>query len=145
MTPRVPAAAAAVAAVLALAGCASTEEADSGEEYHPATVEEVAGSDTPRVSLTEDAAARIALETAEVRAVGGDAVVPYAALVYDGDGGSWVYVEDGSLSFVRRSVAVLRVEGDDVHVGRDLTSTDRVATTGVTEIYGAELGIDGSH
>jgi hypothetical protein len=142
VTPR---AAAALLAALALAGCAEVGGGDEEEGYHPATVEEVPGSDVARVTLTEDAARRIALETEPVGGASGRASVPYAALVYDGDGAAWVYVEEDPLSFVRHAVDVRRVDGDRVLVGDALAGTERVATTGATELYGAERGIDGSH
>ncbi len=135
----------ALVAALALTGCADLESGDEEEGYHPATVEEIAGSDVARVTLTDDAARRIALETEAVAGGSGRMSVPYAALVYDGDGAAWVYVEDGTLSFVRHPVDVRRVDGDRVVVGEGLAATDRVATTGATELYGAERGIDGSH
>ncbi len=137
-------AAGALVAVATLGACADIESAEE-EGYHPAEIEEIPGSDVQRVTLTEDAASRISLEIEPVSAEGGTTTVPYAALVYDGEGGSWVYVEDGALSFVRRAVDVRRVDGDRVVVDDVVTTTDRVATIGATEIYGAELGIDGSH
>ncbi len=130
-------------AALALAGCTAT--ADGGTEYHPAVVEAVPGADVLRVTLTDDAADRIGLEIGRVTHVADTTSIPYAALIYDGQGAAWVYVEDTPLSFVRRAVDVARIDGQRAVVGEGLAAGARVAMTGATELYGAELGIDGSH
>jgi hypothetical protein len=56
-----------------------------------------------------------------------------------------VYVADGARAFQRQSIVIDRIEGDQVFVSEGLEAGERVATVGVTEVYGAELGIDGSH
>ncbi|WP_299447878.1 hypothetical protein [uncultured Phycicoccus sp.] len=132
-------------AALALAGCSATAEGGAGTEYHPAVVEAVPGADVWRVTLTDDAADRIGLELGQVTRTADTTSIPYAALIYDGQGAAWVYVEDTPLSFVRRAVDVRRVEGRRVVVDEGLADGARVAMTGATELYGAELGIDGSH
>lgn len=141
MSPR--RAGAAVLLVLVLAGC--SESAAPGNAYHPAELTQVAGSDLTQVTLTDDAAGRIGLEMATATAKGSQVLVPYAALIYDGQGAAWVYVKSAGLSFSRQAVTVTRIKGDVVHVAKGIRAGDRVATTGATEIYGAELGIDGSH
>jgi hypothetical protein len=135
----------AFAAALSLAACSDTETAASDDGYHPAEVEEVAGTDHHVVRLTEDAAMRIGLETATAEEAGDLVAVPYAALIYDGEGATWVYVAESPRSFQRHSVAVDRVEGDQMFVSEGVAPGDQVATVGATEVYGAELGIDGSH
>jgi hypothetical protein len=135
----------ALCATAVLGACASVEEASTDDGYHPATVEEVAGTDLHVVTLTKDGAARIGLQTAEAEQAGDLVTVPYAALIYDGDGAPWVYVADGARAFQRQSIVIDRIEGDQVFVSEGLEAGERVATVGVTEVYGAELGIDGSH
>jgi multidrug efflux pump subunit AcrA (membrane-fusion protein) len=133
------------AAVVALGACSGAEEASSDDGYHPSTVEEVAGSDLHLVTLTEDAAARIGLQTVPVEQSGDQVTVPYAGLIYDGDGAPWVYVAEEERAFQRRSIVIDRIEGDQVLVSEGLQAGELVATVGATEVYGTELGIDGSH
>lgn len=128
-----------------LSGCSRDAEEATEDGYHPAEVEEVANLDVKRVTLTEDGAEQIALETAVAVRDGEHVVVPYAALIYDGIGVSWVYVNGESLEFLRHEVVVDRIEGDRALVSEGVQPGDRVATVGATEVYGAELGIDGGH
>ncbi len=51
--------------------------------------------DLKRVTFTAEGAERIGLETAEVGRSGGHKVVPYAALIYDPEGETYVYTSRG--------------------------------------------------
>jgi len=133
------------AAALVMAGSGAADEDPTADGYHPAEVEEVANLDVKRVTLTEDGAGQIDLQTAVAEQVGTHVVVPYAALIYDGTGVPWVYVEGEPLAFLRHEVVVDRIEGNRVLVSEGVRADDRVATVGATEVYGAELGIDGGH
>lgn len=135
--------AAAVAGLL-LAGCSGGDEA-AGDAYYPSHVEDIEGSDVKHISITDDAALRIGLETAEVVAAGDLLAAPYGALIYDGLGKPWLYVVEKPLEFVRHAVVIDRIEGDRVLISEGVRPGDQVATVGSTEIYGTELGIDGSH
>ena len=71
---------------LSLAAC-SEIETETVAGYEPATLEAVKGRDDfKRVTLTAEGARRIGLKTAEVDLTGRRAV-PYAALIYDPEGG----------------------------------------------------------
>ena len=142
--PTIWAAAFIVVTALLGTGC-SESEPDDGDTYYPATVDELDHGDMKRVTLTDDAASRIGLESATARQDGSLTVVPYAALIYDGDGDAWVYEARGRLEFVRTEVDVERVEGDLAWLSEGVTPGARVVTVGATELYGAELEIDGGH
>ena len=133
-----------VAAAALLTGCAEVVE-EAHEGYQPAAVEEVADGDIPQVTFTQVGADHVDLETATARTVGKHTVVPYAALIYDGQGVPWVYTVPAPLTFVRVTVEVDRVEDDDVWLSAGLDSGTEVVTTGATEVYGAELDIAGGH
>jgi hypothetical protein len=138
--------AAALIVVTALLGTGCSEsEPDDGDTYYPAKVEELDHGDMKKVTLTDDAVSRIGLESATARRDGSLTVVPYAALIYDGDGDAWVYEARGGLEFVRTEVDVERVEGDLAWLSEGFTPGARVVTVGATELYGAELEIDGGH
>ncbi len=130
--------------VAVLAGCkeiAATEE----EGYQPASVEEAIGDDGGTVTFTQEGADRVGLRTVTVDRVGDHVVVPYAALIYDAAGSSWVYVTTEPLTYQRVEVAVDRTEGDRAYVGNGVDEGDTVVTVGATQVYGAELGIAGGH
>jgi hypothetical protein len=132
-----------VATAMSVSGCSGTEPHD--DTYRPAVIEEIEDSDVMRVTLTDDAAARIGLELASAQRNGEYTAIPYAALIYDGDGEPWVFEADGELTFVRTEVIVDRVDGDVAWLSEGLSHGDRVVTVGATELYGAELEIDGGH
>jgi hypothetical protein len=127
-----------------LAGCRQVEEA-TPEVHQPATLEEVAGLETLRVSFDQEAADRVSLRTAEVRGAARGSVVPYDALIYDAQGVAWVYVSPKPLVFQRARVAVDHVTGGTVWLRSGPPPGTRVVTVGSTQVYGAELDIAGGH
>jgi hypothetical protein len=132
-------------AVLPLAGCQSGEE-EAAAADEPAKVEPVEGSDDLfQVTLTEEAAERIDLQTAVVRTEGDGAgqrtIVPYSAIVYETDGETWVYTSTADLSFVREHVEVREIEGDRAALSEGPAEGTEVVTVGVAELFGAEHGI----
>lgn len=66
--------------------------------------------------------------------------VPASALVTDFGGERWVYVEVGPRSFERRRVEVDRLEGALAVLARGPAVGAKVATTGSSELFGAETG-----
>ena len=68
-------------------------------------------------------------------------VVPESAVVYDVHGSTWVYVEQGSGTYVRRRVEAARHVGGKVVIARGLTEGTRVVTRGAAELFGTEFGI----
>ncbi len=69
-------------------------------------------------------------------------VVPYAAVLYDVEGGTWVYVKDpDALAFTRESITVDYIEGDLAFLLAGPPSGAEVVTVGGSELYGAETGV----
>jgi len=140
----------AVLAGLALSGCGkagSTEE----EVAAPASVTAIDGrSDVSRVTLTEEAAGRIGLKTDRVRPVSqlgapasASALVPLSSVLYDKDGGSWVYTNPEPLTFVREPIAIVRVDGDSVLLRSGPPPGTVVVTIGGAELLGTEYVVEG--
>jgi hypothetical protein len=129
---------------LSLTACGEVET-ESTDSYHPATVESVDPTSPPQVKLTEEAAKRIDLVLTTVDREDGELVVDYEALVYDPKGAAWLYELKGPLTFVRVAVEVEKIDEDDVVLAKGPHPGTQVAAQGVTEIYGAELGMEGSH
>jgi hypothetical protein len=126
--------------VLALAGCRSLETPEESD-YEPASVEEIEGSELARVILTEDAARRIGLETSRVTRRGDGTAVPESAIWVDVDGTAWVYTERQPLVFVRARVVVDRYQDGSAHLAEGPPPGTVVASIGVPELIGSELGI----
>ena len=131
-------------ASLGLGGCGP--KAAVKEKTQPALLEALNdGTDRKQIMLTEKAAQRIDLQTAEVKAVqvnGAERrVIPYAAVIYDTAGNTWVYTNPGGLTFVREAVAIETIDGDQAVLVSGLESVKRVVTVGVAELFGAETGV----
>ena len=133
----------ALAAVLtlgsALAGCVGNPvEATPAQE--PVVVEHAEDSEIGRLSMTEQGADRLGLETSPVTAdASGGLRIPYAALLYLADGSTWVYAETDELVFERAAVSVVRVEGDSVLLSSGPEPGTDVVVIGAAELLGAEF------
>jgi multidrug efflux pump subunit AcrA (membrane-fusion protein) len=135
---------AAAVVVIALSGCTEVESSDV-EGYQPSKLQEVEGSDVKQVTFTAEGAERTGVRTAAVRRDGERLVVPSSSLLYDADGGTFVYTEPKPLSFLRAPVVVDHIEGERVSLAEGPAAGSRVVTTGAAEVYGSELEIAGSH
>ena len=120
---------------LQLSACAP--KASSTTKVSPVTLEPIEGTDFQRVILTEKAAERINVQTAPVSG----SVIPYAAVIYDTEGNTWVYTNPEPLTFVRASIVIDHIEGDQAILSEDIASGTTVVTLGVSELYGAETGV----
>jgi multidrug efflux pump subunit AcrA (membrane-fusion protein) len=137
---RLPAAGLAAAAML-LAGCQEVQE-ESTAGYEPAKLVPIKGTDDlKRVTFTPEGARRLRLRTASIAGTGTRKVVPYAALIYDPQGRTFVYVMPRPLTFLRRAVEVDRIDGDRAVLSAGPAAGTRVVTVGAVEVYGAELEI----
>jgi hypothetical protein len=66
-------------------------------------------------------------------------VVPYSAVYYDAKGDAWVYVQTAPFTFVRQRITVERVAGSLAVLTNGPEAGTKVATVGVSLLYGAEL------
>jgi multidrug efflux pump subunit AcrA (membrane-fusion protein) len=124
-------------AALPIAGCTEVET-ETATGYEPSTLEPVKGNeDLKRVTFTAEGAKRVDLQTASVRRN----VVPYAALLYDPEGKTYVYTSPKPLEYLREEVKVDRIEGDRVLLSRGPPAGTRVVTVGAAEVYGTELEV----
>ena len=118
-----------------LSACAP--KASSSTKIDPVKLEPVEGTDFKRVILTEKAAQRLDIQTAEVSGTS----IPYAAVIYDTEGNTWVYTNPAPLTFVRAPIAIDHIDGDQAVLSQGLDSGTTVVTLGVSELYGAETGV----
>ena len=130
-----------VGAVLPLAACAGGS--DPSEAVEPATIEAVAGSKYSQITLTQEAATRLDLQTARVVSAAGAKAIPYASVLYSTTGEAYAYVSPRPLTFVRELIVVARIDGDRAILSSGPPVGTTVATVGVVELYGAESGLGG--
>jgi len=124
-----------VFAGLLLSACGAKSPAS--EKVVPSKLEPIEGTDLSKVILTEKAAERIGVET--VSASGTE--VPYAAVIYDIEGNTWIYTNPEPLTFVREQIVIDHIEGDTAFLTESLSGELTVVTVGVSEIYGTETGV----
>jgi multidrug efflux pump subunit AcrA (membrane-fusion protein) len=132
-----------VLAAFAVSACKEVEE-EGSTGYEPAKLEEIS-EDLKRVTFTQEGAARVGLRTGEIRERGGAKVAPYAALIYDAEGKTYVYTVTEPRTFLRQEVEVDRIDGNRVLVTDGPPAGTRVVTTGAAEVYGTELEIAEKH
>jgi hypothetical protein len=124
----------------ALSACTPEADADA-KKVSPAVVTEIEGSDVKQVALTQRAAERIALKMGAVAEAAGATTVPYAAVVYDKDGSTWVYTSPEPLTFVRTAITVEEVTDETAILSDGPAVGTGVVVVGTAELFGAEQGI----
>jgi hypothetical protein len=133
------------AALLVCGGLVGCQVSASAE----AELEEVAAVETPDdgspgiVTLSAAADERLGIATTPVEETSAGLVVPYAALIYDTDGSSWVFVQLEELTYQRAPVTVEDKDGEDLVLGTGPDAGTPVVTVGAAELVGVETGIDG--
>jgi hypothetical protein len=131
---------AASAACLAVS-CVSAQAAPAGHNA-PARVEATPDAKIKKVTLTPKAAERLGIQIDEVRVdPSGRRIVPYASILYDLTGKTWVYVSADPLSFVRAAVMIENIKGENVYLKDGPPAGTKVLSAGVQQIYGAEVGV----
>ncbi len=128
-------------ASLQVTGCSADPEA-SIQETPPVQVVHLGGEVVTRVTLTADAAKRIDVQTDTVQTedVGGveRTVVPYASIVYDTEGNTWIYTSPEALTYDRIPVKVDTIQGDDAVLVVGPAAGTAVVTVGAEELFGSE-------
>jgi outer membrane murein-binding lipoprotein Lpp len=137
-------AAALIVGSLQFAGCKETAKYTKLE---PAEVERKEGQPA-KVKLSEKAVERLGVQTTAVReaaaAAEGQAAqiaVPYSSIVYLTDGTALVYTSPEPRVFVSQPVEVDYIEGDTAVLKNGPALGVQVASVGVQEIFGEELGV----
>jgi hypothetical protein len=129
-----------LAVPLLLTACGGTANEEAGAD--PAAVEQVKGTDITRVKLTAEAARLLGVRTERVRneVAGSRTVIPYDAVLYDADGGTWTYTSPNPLVYQRADIRVARIDGVSAILTRGPPAGTWVVTAGATEIWGVEYG-----
>ena len=65
-------------------------------------------------------------------------VIPYAAVLYDARGNSWIYTNPEPLVFVRHRIDVEYIEGDRAVLLQGPDTSAKIVTAGAAELFGVE-------
>lgn len=132
--------------VVLISGCAQAPTS-AATSTAPAQVEAIGDSGLKKLTLTDKAVSRLSLTTAMVsrqKSNGVDGtklVMPYAALLYLPTGETFAYTNTEGTSYVRASVTVDSIIGDEVVLSAGPAIGTPVVTQGGTELWGLEFGI----
>jgi hypothetical protein len=124
-----------VAAAL-LSSCAGAVSDAYVVENDPGYVEAIAEGNL--VTVTDQAAERLRLETGRVTGTRRQLVVPAAAVFVDPAGAWWVYEAHGPNEFIKAEVEVERIQGSRAVLRSGPPPGTAVVTVGVAELYGIE-------
>ena len=108
----------------------------------PARVEATLDAKIKKITLTPKAAERLGIQIDEVRVdPSGRRIVPYASVLYDLTGKTWVYISADPLTFFRGAVEIDTIKGDNVYLTDGPPAGTRVLATGVPQVFGAEVKV----
>jgi hypothetical protein len=68
-------------------------------------------------------------------------IIPYASVVYDPSGATWIYTSPKPLTFIRQPIVVDYIEADLAILVEGPSAGTIVVTAGSAELYGEEYGI----
>ncbi|MHA7223867.1 hypothetical protein ACX80S_16345 [Arthrobacter sp. RHLT1-20] len=139
---RLPLAAAVCAALLfTLPGCAQPAAVSASVSLDdPAKVEKNATTGIAKLTLTEKGLERLELKSDTVKpGTGTDVLLPYASLLYDANGKTWVYTNPAPRVYQRQAVTVTKVESGVVTATAGPPAGTAVVTVGAAELFGAEF------
>ena len=135
-----------LASVVVLGGCGHAVDTPPAGDA-PVQLTPIPGTGLKSVALSAEAANRIGIKTTPVAAAAGGAAgqlqVPYAGIVYDEQGGTWVYSPTGPNTYVRQRVKVDHIAGTVAVLSEGPAAGSEVVTEGSQELLGAEYEISG--
>jgi hypothetical protein len=133
-----------IALALMAPACRSAPgEEGGGSDEGPVTVEQAEGSSVATITMTEDGADRIDLQTSPIRESGGHLEIPYSAVLYDAEGDTWTYTSPEHLIFQRAPITVARIVGDTAVLSSGPPAGTEVVSVGQSELLGSEYEVEG--
>jgi hypothetical protein len=127
---------------LAVTGCAAQGQAPAASGEAPSAVEPGEDGDPDRLTLSAAAETRLGIETVPV-GVSPQLSVPYAAVVYDGQGSAWTFVRVDQRKYQRTPITIADITGDTALLSAGPAAGTEVVTVGAAELVGVEAGISG--
>ena len=118
-------------------------------KIEPAQLEHIEGSDVEKITLTEKAAERIGIELTTIQEndlavdpnIEAQKVVPYAAVLYDTEGKTWVYTSPKNLIFIRKEIVIDHIKGDQAFLKAGPPVGTNIVIQGASELLGTEFHV----
>ena len=131
-----------LAAVTALALTACGDDSAATEKVPPAVLESVPEGEIGRITLTDLAAQRLDIQTVTTEEGSASALqVPFAAVIYQPDGSTWVYSNPEGKVYVREEIEIDRIDGDVAYLTSGPEPGTPVVVVGASELWGFEFGV----
>jgi hypothetical protein len=131
-----------VAGLFATTLSACSDSSDDAAADEPASVEPIKGTSYNTITLSAEAAERLGIKTGTISAkrVGGKRrkVIPYTAVSYTPNGGTFTYTSPKVRTFVRQPISVKTVRKGEAILSRGPPVGTAVVTVGSPELFGAE-------
>jgi len=140
---RLAAGLAVLASGLVLGACSEVES--NLRENQPYTVEGPEDAAIKTVKMDDATAALLPVELAEVRKEGGRKVVSHKAVIYNPDGDVFVYTKPKAETYIRATIKIVRVTGDDAVLSKGPAVGTTIVTTGPAELLATEYEILNQH
>jgi len=134
---------AALAAALVLGACSEVES--NVRENQPYTVEGPEDAAIKTVKMADATAALLPVETVTVRKDGRRKVVSHSAVIYNPDGGAFVYTKPKAETYIRAPIDIVRVSGDRAVLSDGPPAGTTIVTTGSAELLATEYEILNQH
>jgi multidrug efflux pump subunit AcrA (membrane-fusion protein) len=139
-----------LASALAVISCgvalsACDEVPSNVRDAQPYKVQAIKGTDRNLVTMADETAGLLPVETTVVRSSGKQMVVPHNALIYNPDGDVFVYTKPKPETYVRRPVRVARVSGGRAWLSVGPEAGTTIVTTGSAELLATEYEILNQH
>jgi Cu/Ag efflux pump CusA len=126
---------------LLLSSCGGTVEDAYTIGHEPAMVESIGAGNQVRITLEDQAAQRLEIDTAPVLQGPTGLTVPSSAVFVDPEGHWWVYTNPEPLVFIRQEIELDREDGGVAYLSSGPLARTEVVTVGVPELYGLEESV----
>lgn len=132
-----------LASGVVLGACSEVES--NLRENQPYTVEGPEDAAIKTIKMEDATAALLPVETATVRRDGKRKVVPHEAVIYNPEGGAFVYTKPKAQTYIREPIEIVRVDGDDATLSDGPRAGTEIVTTGSAELLATEYEILNQH
>lgn len=119
----------------------SPKSHDSYVKKSPAGVEKQTDGGPSIITLTPAAENRLALQTFLLRPAARETQIPNSAILYDNNGGTWVFEKNEGRKYHRVPVQLHRIDGDSAWILSSGIKNMLIVVSGVSELFGTEAGV----
>lgn len=134
---------AAFALAATTAACGGDADDDEADYPSQSSIKPLAGSPGHHVvTLTQTGADQVGIKTQPVSGTSELSELPYASLLYDSDGTTFVYVSPKPLTFTYQKINLVKIVGERIYFTAGPKVGTQVVTRGVPQVHGADIQLE---